>query len=47
MEEDEYNDIVTYIQDQKYPHNANESIKKSASFNVLVLFLFDCPFGIL
>jgi hypothetical protein len=23
MEEDEYNDIVTYIQDQKYPQNAN------------------------
>jgi hypothetical protein len=28
MEEDEYTDIVTYIQDQKYPQNANESIKK-------------------
>jgi hypothetical protein len=28
MEEDEYNDIVTYIQDQKYPQNANESVKK-------------------
>jgi hypothetical protein len=28
MEEEEYNDIVTYIQDQKYPHNANESVKK-------------------
>jgi hypothetical protein len=28
MEEDEYNDIVTYIQDQKYPQNANESIKR-------------------
>ena len=28
MEEDEYNDIVTYIQDQKYPQNANESVKR-------------------
>ena len=28
MEEDEYNDIVTYIQEQKYPQNANESVKK-------------------
>ena len=26
--EDEYNDIVTYTQDQKYQQNANESIKK-------------------
>ena len=29
--EDEYNDIVTYIQDQKYPQNANERLK---SYNV-------------
>jgi hypothetical protein len=28
MEEEEYNDIVTYIQDQKYPHNANESVNR-------------------
>ena len=28
MEEEEYNDIVTYIQDQKYPQNANESVKR-------------------
>jgi hypothetical protein len=28
MEEDEYNDIVTYIQDQKYPQNGNESVKR-------------------
>ena len=25
MEEEEYNDIVTYIQDQKYPQNAESS----------------------
>jgi hypothetical protein len=25
MEEEEYNDIVTYIQDQKYPQNAETS----------------------
>jgi hypothetical protein len=30
MEEDEYNDIVTYIQDQKYPQNANESVKRKS-----------------
>jgi hypothetical protein len=34
MEEDEYNDIVTYIQDQKYPQNANESVKKKLGNNV-------------
>ena len=28
MEEEEYSDIVTYIQDKKYPQNANESIKR-------------------
>ena len=27
MEEDEYNDIVT-LQDQKYPQNANGSVKR-------------------
>jgi hypothetical protein len=26
--EDEYNDIVTYIQDQKYSQNANERVKR-------------------
>jgi hypothetical protein len=25
MEEEEYNDIVTYIQDQQYPQNAETS----------------------
>jgi hypothetical protein len=25
MEEEEYNDIVTYIQDQKYPQNVETS----------------------
>jgi hypothetical protein len=30
MEEDEYNDIVTYIQDQKYTQNANESVKRKS-----------------
>ena len=25
MEEEEYNDIVTYIQDQNYPQNAESS----------------------
>jgi hypothetical protein len=28
MEEEEYNDIVTYIQDQKYPQNANERVER-------------------
>ena len=28
MEEDEYNDIVAYIQDQRYSQNANERVKR-------------------
>jgi hypothetical protein len=28
MEEDEYNDSVAYIQDQKYSQNANERVKR-------------------
>ena len=33
MEEDEYNDSVTYIQDRKYSQSANERVKKK-SYNV-------------
>ena len=43
MEEEEYNDIVTYIQDQKYPQNANESFKRKlrnkVSCNILIYSL--------
>ena len=42
MEEDEYNDIVTYIQDQKYPQNANESVKRKLRKQVLWILLKHC-----
>jgi hypothetical protein len=46
MEEDEYNDIVTYIQDQKYPQNANESVKK-CQFLCIVHFLFPLRYSLM
>jgi hypothetical protein len=42
MEEDEDNDIVTYIQDQKYPQNANESVKRKLRKQVLWILLKHC-----
>jgi hypothetical protein len=47
MEEEEYNDIVTYIQDQKYPQNAeisnvwftsNTTVKKIMKRRVQIKF---------
>ena len=43
MEEDEYNDIVTYIQDQKYPQNANERVKRKVIMCHIILYVFIFP----
>jgi hypothetical protein len=41
MEEDEYNDIDTYIQDQKYPQDTNERVnRKVIMCNILILNFF-------
>jgi len=41
MKEDEYNDIVTYIQDQEYPQNANESVKRKLSTYLFAAMLIN------
>ena len=40
MEEDEYNDIVTYIQDQRYPQNAKESVKRKLRNNCNCKYIY-------
>jgi hypothetical protein len=40
MEEEEYNDIVTYIQDQNYPQNAEFLSKYINHYNDNVLIIF-------
>jgi hypothetical protein len=37
MEEEEYHDIVTYIQDQKYPQNAETSGLAHLMYRVIYL----------